>query len=413
MPLIAGTLLLRNALLADGRSGDILMTGDRFADIGNLEEAAAERTIDLAGDLVLPGLVNGHVHLDKTLMGLPWRGHEAQGSVFGRIENEKRLRGGLALPVAQRARALLRRMVACGTVLARTHVDVDPDIGLLHIHQVREVLDEFAGLIDVQVVAFPQSGILGAPGTAKLLDAALAEGANLIGGLDPAAKDGDAIRHLDIVFGLAEKHRASVDIHLHDGGQLGAHELELVAERTLALGMAGRVTVSHAYCLAEIDQVTFGRVVDRLASAGVAIFTSAPGSAPMPPIRLLRNAGVRVFAGSDNIRDLWYPYSVIDPLEVAMLAGYRSDFRTDDDLNVALSLVTTEAAVAMEYKYDGIVPGGRADLIVLSATNGPEAVVERPPRKLVVKSGRIVADWRHGTALTLPPVALTGSQWTV
>jgi cytosine/creatinine deaminase len=67
----------------------------------------------------------------------------------------------------------------------------------------------------------------------------------------------------------------------------------------------------------------------------------------------------------------------------------------------------------MEYKYDGIVPGGRADLIVLSATNGPEAVVERPPRKLVVKSGRIVADWRHGTALTLPPVALTGSQWTV
>src|SRR5205085_2201543 len=151
-------------------------------------------------------------------------------------------------------------------------------------------------------VAFPQSGILKSPGTPELLNEAVRLGADLVGGLDPGSFDRDVDGHLDVVFGVAEKHGVDVDIHLHDAGTLGLFTIQEICERTRALGMQGRVAVSHAYGLGDLAPDQAKKAADLIAASGVSIMTNAPGNHNFPPVALLRSAGVTVFSGSDNIR---------------------------------------------------------------------------------------------------------------
>ena len=122
--------------------------------------------------------------------------------------------------------------MASGTSYVRSHTDIDPEVGLRGVEAVRAAVDRLDGRISVEQVAFPQHGILTNPGTAELLADALEAGVQTVGGIDPAGMDGDPVRHLDVVFDLAARYRARVDIHLHDGGSLGEWELDLIAERT-------------------------------------------------------------------------------------------------------------------------------------------------------------------------------------
>ncbi len=378
----------RNARLPDGRTVDIAIADGLFSAFEAPSRSDAE---DLGGKLVLPGLIDGHIHLDKTFLGLPWRPHRAGPTVVDRIAAEKTGRADLSLPVEQRARNFLARELAMGTVALRSHVDIDPDSRLDHLHQVMAAREAFADRVDVQLVAFPQSGVLTAPGVADLLDAALAEGAELIGGLDPAGIDGDMDSHLDLIFALAGKHGVGVDIHLHDPGHRGALELRAIADRTAALGMHGRVTVSHAFALATVDDRTLALTMADLARADVAILTSAPGTGNLIPVEALREAGVRVFAGSDNVRDAWSPFGNGDMLERAMLVAYRAGLRTDTGLARAFDLATGAAAQALGYGPYGLEVGARGDFVAVEAETLAEAVVNRPPRALVVKGGRVVA----------------------
>jgi cytosine/creatinine deaminase len=387
---MSGRVLLSRAILPDGRAADLLIEGGRIARIGvELVAGEAER-IDVGRRVVVPGFVDGHIHLDKTLLGTPWRPHEAGDSVAARVAAEKRIRRELGVPIAVRARALAEQVLALGTTAVRTHVDIDTDIGLAGLHAVLEVRAAMVGRLDIQIVAFPQSGILADPGTADLLEQALADGADLIGGLDPASFDGDIEGHLDIVFGLAERRGVGIDIHLHDGGTLGAFELRRIAERSLALGMQGRVAVSHAFALGDIDATEFDRTASALARGGVAIMTTAPGSVPMPPVKKLLAHGVRVFAGSDNIRDAWAPFGTGDMLERAMLIGYCAGFRTDADLHLAFDLVTTAPAAVLGRDARAVAEGATADLVVLDAPSVPEAIAARAGRHLVLKGGQVI-----------------------
>ena len=206
----------------------------------------------------------------------------------------------------------------------------------------------------IQLVAFPQSGITRCPGVTDLLDEAVRMGCDLIGGLDPLGIDQDADGQLDFIFGLAQRRGVGIDIHLHDEGQAGIGEILDIADRTEALGMNGKVTVSHAFCLGSVDRDRAKRVAERLAAAGVSIVTSGPGVAPMPPINILRKAGVRVAAGSDNIRDLWSPFGNASMIERCWLIAWRSGYRTDEDIVGVLDLATNEAALILTYQTMGL-----------------------------------------------------------
>ncbi|HTN12921.1 MAG TPA: cytosine deaminase, partial [Acetobacteraceae bacterium] len=180
---------LTNARLEDATLVDLTIEAGRIAAISPATGRLGD--IDLESRLLLPALTDGHVHLDKTVLGMPWRPNSGAPTVAGRVENERRLRRSLT-PVPQRAAALLHRMIASGTTRLRTHVDIDDEIGLDNFHALQAVIAQHRAEADIELVAFPQSGILRRPRVADLLDAALAEGADLIGGLDPASYDGDA-----------------------------------------------------------------------------------------------------------------------------------------------------------------------------------------------------------------------------
>lgn len=386
--------LFINARLGDGMRRDMLVRDGRIAAI----EAAGERpagieTVDLGDALVVPGFVEGHIHLDTSFYGDTWRPHRPCTNGFDVHERVAFQAENMAAaaPMDVRARNQLDLCIGHGTTQMRSHVMVDGSVGLKSLETILKVRDEYRQLIDIQLVAFPQSGILSNPGTPQLLDEAIRLGANAVGGLDPASFDRDVEGHLDVVFGVAQKHGVDVDIHLHDGGMLGAFEVEQIAARTRAFGMEGRVAVSHAYGLGDIPADALKKTADILARSGVSIMTNAPGSRPFPPVATLRKAGVTVFSGNDNIRDSWWPYGDGDMLGRAMMIGYRSGFYTDEELAIAFDMITTAGAKALRLEGYGLHVGAKADFVTLNAAHIQEAVVARPSGRSVYKGGVLTA----------------------
>ncbi|SIO06533.1 cytosine deaminase [Singulisphaera sp. GP187] len=386
--------IFRGAKLVDGTPSALVVKNGKFVAIGRDADVgtSARNVVDLGGALVVPGFVEGHIHLDISLYGDTWKSHKpctAGFDVRERVEIQRQDMAAAA-PMDERARNQLDLCISNGTTQMRSHVMVDASVGLKSLETILAVREEYRDRIDIQLVAFPQSGIITCPGTAQLLDAAFDLGCDLIGGLDPASFDRDTKAHLDVVFGIAEKRGVGVDIHLHEPNQLGIFVLEEIAARTRALGLQGKVAVSHAYALGEVPIDVLRRTAHTLAAAGVAIMTNAPGSHPFPPVMELRQAGVTVFSGSDNIRDSWWPYGDGDMLGRAMMIGYRSGFYTDEELGVAFELVTEEGAKALGLSDYGLRVGASADFVTLTAEHIPEAVVSVPKPRSVYKAGQCV-----------------------
>jgi cytosine deaminase len=348
-------------------------------------------TIDGAGMYAIPGLVDCHAHLDKTLVGSPYVPNPGGRNVVEISAHERQVRGARTATLRDRVRLLLDRLVGLGTSHIRSHVDIDTQAGLANFEAVAAVRQEFADRLDIEIVAFPQSGLLCRPGTLDLMAQAIQAGADVVGGLDPAGVDGDPIAHLDAIFGLASRFSRPIDIHLHDPGELGGWEIATIVERTRALGMAGMVTISHAMALGEVPPATLDRLLTGLADQGVAIATVAPGRGLMLPLKQMIEAGVTVASGNDGVRDMWSPFGDGDMLDRARLVAYRSGFRTDADIELALDTATYGGATAMRIADYGLHLGARADLLLVPGESRAEAVVSRPPRAVVIKNGQVVA----------------------
>ncbi|MES2712411.1 MAG: amidohydrolase [Pseudomonadota bacterium] len=390
-------LLLTNLRLAGFGSGHRIAVVDGVVAAilrpGAAEPEAAE-VLDLDGDLVLPGLVDGHMHLDKTLFGLPWMPHAAEPSRLSRIATDQRVLPSLPLDTAARAGELIRRCVAKGTAHIRTHADIVPAFGLAALEGVLRARDAHAHAATVEVVAFPQAGVMRAGGTEvlDLLDAAVRAGADLVGGIDPCEVDRDPKGQLDGIFAIAARHGVGIDIHLHEPGEMGLFSLQEICARTKAAGMQGRVTISHGFCLGALAESKQKAAAEAMAAAGVWLVTHGAGSAPMPPIMLLRGAGVRVFCGNDDVRDTWSPYGNADMLERAAVIGWREDLRHDPLLEELFGMVSSEGAAALRIHDHGIAPGRPATFFTLAAETVQEAIGQHPPRRRVFYRGRIVAE---------------------
>jgi cytosine deaminase len=384
--------IFTNAVDVNGNPLTLATSNGRFVAVGpDRTEAGAAEVVDLQGHLVLPGFVDGHIHLDKSFVGDRWRPHRDAATLRERLAIEKQALAD-ARPIAERADALIRQAASLGTIAMRSHVDVDATTGLTHLHAVMEAREAWRGIVDIELVAFPQAGVVSCPGTAELLDAAAREGAQVVGGIDPTTLDGDAQGQLDIVFGIAEKRGVKVDIHLHEPAQQGIEQLLRIAARTRALGMQGRVSVSHAYALGDVAPELVDRTAAALAEGGVSIMTNAPGDRAFPPVLPLRAAGVRVFTGNDNIQDAWWPYGNGDMLQRAMLVGYRSGFYTDDALHVALDMATHAAAAVLDKTGYGLEVGNEATFVVVKAPNAAAAVAAAPAERRIVRRGQFWGD---------------------
>jgi cytosine deaminase len=346
---------------------------------------------DGEGQLLLPALVESHVHFDKTLWGIPWQPNTAGPTRNDRIANEQRLLRSFDIPIAQRAGPLIEHCIARGSLSIRSHVDAQTAFGIRHIEAMLALREAYRHLVDLQFVAFPQAGMLISPGTSDLMREALELGVDIVGGIDPAGIDRDPIRHLEAVFEMATRYDKGIDIHLHDPGELGRWQIERIADMTQAGGLAGRVMISHAYCLGAFPLADLAPLADRLAELGISIMTCAPPHTTVPPVAWLRSRGVNVCSGSDGIRDAWSPMGNGDMLERAMLIALRFGWSKDEELAMAFDIVSAGGARALAIGSYGLAAGCRANFVLLPAENLGAAVVDRSTRRTVISRGRVVA----------------------
>jgi cytosine/adenosine deaminase-related metal-dependent hydrolase len=385
-------LVLTGARLGDERQNAWLAIADgRIAATGDDSPPAARTQISLEGDLVLPALTDAHLHLDKTLFGMPWLPHAAGPTRMSRIETDATILPSLARSTCDRAGALIRRCVAHGTGHLRTHVDITTPFGLKALEGVLEAKAAHAGTCTVQTVAFPQAGVMRSPGTVELLDAAMRAGADLVGGIDPCEVDRDPKGQLDAVFAIASRHGVGIDLHLHEPGEMGLFSLQEICARTRAIGLQGRVAVSHGFCLGGVAESKQKSAAEMMAEAGVTLVTHGAGGSTLPPIALLRGEGVTVICGNDDIRDTWSPYGTADMLERAAVIGWRADFRTDEALEALFEMISIDGARALGIAEHGVAPGLPANLFTLPAEGVPEAIGQHPQRRMVIFGGRVVA----------------------
>ena len=394
------SVLLKNVRPMSGPVTDMLIVDGRFAatDVAVPDDI---ETIDGDNAILIPGLVEAHTHLDKSLLGLPWYRNEVGPLLMDKISNERNSKVALGIdPRIQSERQAILSM-AKGSTHIRSHVDVDTVHGLKGIEGVMATQEKMRGWVDIEMVAFPQSGMMTRKGTIELMDEAMQLGCEVVGGLDPCAIDRDPKGHLDTIFSLAERYGKPLDIHLHERGEMGCFSMELIIERTVALGMQNQVVVSHAFCLGQPERLPIAKLTEQLAQSGIRIMTTGPAAVTAPVIRELREAGVVVCSGSDGIRDTWGPFGNACMLERAMFLAQRNNFRRDDEVEVALDVCTHGGATSMDIDNYGITPGCDADCVLVEGESLAEVIASRPVRKRVLKRGRTVAE--NGQSLLLAP----------
>ena len=390
---MTNTQVIRNVRPLGAAAVDLVLEAGMIRSVLSAGSAPATlpSLVDGQGQLLLPALVESHTHFDKTLWATPWRPNSAGPTRNDRISNEQVLLKDFAIPIAERAGPLLEHCIAQGSLHFRSHVDTQTVWGMRNVLDMLALREKYKHLIDLQLVAFPQGGMLIEPGTTELMRQALELGVDLVGGIDPAAIDRDPIRHLETIFGMATRFDRGLDIHLHDPGDLGRWEIERIADMTQAHGMAGRVMISHAYALGAFPPADLAPLMDRLAALKISIMTCAPAHFTVPPVAALRSRGVNVCSGSDGIRDAWSPMGNGDMLERAMLLAMRFGWSKDGDLAAALDIVTQGGARALGLQHYGLEPGCAANLVLVPAENLAAAVLERTPNRTVISRGRIVA----------------------
>lgn len=381
---------------------DVFVEQGRIAQVRPASDApVGPDEVDGRGRLVLPSFSDVHVHLDSSRIGLPFRPHTGRPGVWGMMMNDRENWRKTDVPHAEIVAGTLERMIARGTTRVRSYAQVDVDCGLDKYHSVVTAKERFAGHADVQIMVFPQAGILREEGTVDVLEAALAEGADVMGGIDPCQLDRDPARHLDIVFGLAEKYQVEVDIHLHEPGELGVFSTDLVLERTRALGMQGKVTMSHAYDLGAVSEATSRRLIDEFAELDVAMATVAPSTSNHLSVVQLVESGVRIGLGEDGQRDYWSPYGDCDMLGRTWQLAFTNGFRRDDHIELALAVGTMGGASIMSHDVPrvaglgdrpGVTAGDRADLLLVDGETPTSAVMDRGTDRTVIHDGRVVAD---------------------
>ncbi|WP_437074258.1 amidohydrolase [Streptomyces sp. enrichment culture] len=350
------------------------------------------RVVDGGGRIALPAPVDAHIHPDKTTWGGPWVTRRPASTIAEYVAQDVELFRGQDRSVAERAYGLMAHAVTRGTRAMRAHADVAPAYGLAGVEGVAAARERLAHALDVQIVAFPQHGVIRTPGTADLLTEAARSGAvDAIGGIDPSSFDGALDEQLDLVFGLADRYGTALDIHLHDRDAGGVAVLRAIIDRTRALSLRGRVTVSHVFCLPGLTDSELADIARDLGELDISLTTVAPSRDLVLPIERLREHGVTVGLGSDGVRDAWSPFGNADMVHRAHLLGWVTDVRLDGELRACYEAAAHGGADVMGLPRADLTAGSPADFVLVQGECLPQVLVDLPPRDLVVHAGEVVA----------------------
>ena len=406
-------LVMRNCRL-EGSTGlaDIGITAGLIAEVGEINgDALAD--LDVAGRLVSPAFVEPHIHLDK-VGTLPLLGENRTGTLAEAIDILLRIkRSATPEEVAARAGVVIRQAVAAGTTRIRSHVDVDTVGGLAPLRGVLHAAREHADLCEIQTVVFPQEGIIRDPGAAELMDEAMREGGDVVGGMPHWETSEQASReHIATCMGLAQRYDADVDMHVDETDDPASRTLAMLIDATISHGWQGRVTAGHCCAMAAWDDAYSRDVIARAVTADLRFVSNPatnlllqgrldeePRRRGLPRVKELLDAGLTVGSGQDCVHDGFYPFGAADQLQVALIFCHAAQLSVPPEIDAALSAIRHAAARVMGVSGYGLEPGSAADLVVLDADSMHEALRLQAPRSWVLRGGSVVASTTTTTAL--------------
>ncbi|MFS0785363.1 amidohydrolase [Shouchella sp. 1P09AA] len=327
------------------------------------------------GMLLLPTLHDMHCHLDKSKLGVPWRPITPAHSIVERFTNEIKELDALEQSLKDRARNLINLELANGVTFFRSHIDVHPEVGQRYLEDVLDVLQEYEGMLDYELVAFPQHGMLRS-NAFEDVKTALQSGVQIVGGVDPSSLDGDVEKSLAQTFELATTFDVPIDIHVHDRGEHGRKTVETLIDYTKQAGWQKRVAISHAFGLNDVDGEVRECIFKDLAETGIAIVSSVPINGNVPPLEELRSYGVDVRIGCDNVYDSWSPFGTGRIVE--KVNRYAEIFRltSQQSLTNALQLISGKP-IRLEGNQPWLKTGMDASFLLVKSSSSAEFVARQ------------------------------------
>jgi cytosine deaminase len=399
-------LLLRACRLPE-RDGlvDLVVEGGRITVIRAHDPAAplgAGRIVEARGRLVTPGLVEAHIHLDKAFLSERIVAPAGSALEAIRLVGEAKRRFTME-DIQARARRVLDLAVAAGTTAMRSHVEVDPIVGLMGLEALLPLKGEYAPALDLQLCAFAQEGIVQSPGTEEWLRRALESGADLVGGCP--YNDTDALEHIDIVFQLAQAFDVDVDFHVDFFDEPEHLHVREIIQRTRRVGWQGRVAVGHLTELAALPPARQDEIVAGLAGAGIGVIClpatdlylmgrrdeTSPRRG-LTPVRRLLAAGVPVALATNNVRNPFTTVGTADLAHMGLIAAVAAHLGTPADLRALAATLTTHPARILRLPDYGLGLGRYADLVLWECEKVEDVVAAQPARALVIKRGRVTVE---------------------
>ncbi len=384
-------LLIRNARL-DGsdRLFDIAIREGTIASIETNLRCEAIETLDAQGALACGGLVESHIHLDKA--GILGRCTICHGTLTEAVQETARAKAGFSeQDVYDRAADVVEKAITHGTMRMRTFVEIDPRAGLRSLEAIKRIRRDYAFAIDIEICAFAQDGLTNEPETLSMIDHALSDGADLVGGAPYI--DRDPRGHIAMIFDLAEKHDVAVDFHLDFDLSPERSNLSAVVEETIDRGWQGRVSLGHMTSISALAPDSVVALAKRLTEAGIAI-TVLPSTdlflngrdhdrlvpRGVAPAHVLAHHGVVTSIASNNILNPFTPYGDASLIRMANLYANVLQISRAADLRLAFDMIGSSAARLMG-KPHGIRPGQSADIILLDCRT-PEDAIRQNARPL-------------------------------
>ncbi|MBK1897575.1 amidohydrolase [Chryseobacterium paridis] len=333
--------------------------------------------IDVKGKLMLPAFKDMHVHLDKTLYGLPWQAlSPKRKTVKDMIAYEQQIIPELLKTSVERAEQLISLLQNYGTTYARTHFNVDPTSGLKSLENLEKALQHKEDSFKAELVAFPQHGLYYTDSASIMKEVAAFKSVDFIGGLDPYSIDGNIEKVIDFTVQLAIDHHKGIDIHLHESGESGMKTINYLIDKVIENPrLQGKTFISHAFALGHLSPNETEHIAERLAAAKVGIASSVPFRGTIMPIPTLKKYGVNVLIGNDNVQDYWSTFGSGNMLQKANLIAELYGYETEWELSRTLAFAT-QNILPLDEKGNQQWPqkGDLANAVFIDASCSAEAV---------------------------------------
>ena len=398
-------LLIKNAFTRDGKLVNISIEYGMIREISEKPLKEADQTLDAKRSLVTESFISPHNHLDKVLIGDVIK--TKSGTLREAIQKTGEIKRSYTMDeIQKRASQVIDQQIMFGVTHFRTHVDIDSIGKLTPLKALLAVKEAYRNVIDLEIVAFPQEGILKDEGTEDLLYSAMETGADLIGGMPNNEHTyQDSQHHIDILFDIAKQFNVDIDSHTDETYDPNSKTLQYLASSTIKRNYQERVTVDHICSLAAQDNYYVGHVIDLVKLARINVITNPgtdmvlqgglddyPKRVGITRVKQLIEAGVNITVGQDSINDLFYPFGKGDMLEVALLLGHAAKMITNSEINYLYDMITYNAAKTIGLADHKLVVDVPANLVILhNVKTVNEAIRKTPPSRTTIRKGKIIS----------------------